>query len=291
MPQQIPPVGFPFRIFFEKKNKFLAAEDDVALVDPDVQSDNQLFVLGESPSKQTSDMFMIESFKCGRALQLDKNSKKLTLAELQPSYDGQWFSLTGGTGNSKDLLSAGPKSPAAIAIGDAIFIIDFSRGDVDVAVTYDLKVGKISQTTPAFIASQTVKNDSDATQTPSVNLSATKTVTKSFTYSMGFQITIGTKFRAGVPSVAEGEISSEISHHQDFEWGTATTEGTTVGYSVPVTAPPHSKVKATAVAKTSVIDVPAKIRFSSRRSSTFLETDIVYRGTTYWDFNVTYENV
>ncbi|KAJ5776964.1 hypothetical protein N7520_000210 [Penicillium odoratum] len=172
-----------------------------------------------------------------------------------------------------------------------IFILELRAGKYEVTADYDSSSGKIVNTVPSYIADQTVTNHSEATQSPSVNLTKSVTVTESFSQTSGFSITVGATFKVGVPLVAEGEVKTEMTVKHEFTMGQTSSISTTVGQVVPVTTPPHSSIKATATMKSSTIDVPCTITFKHKETGASIQSKVVYHGLSYWDFTVTYKNV
>ena len=70
---------------------------------------------------------------------------------------------------------------------------------------------------------KTITNPSAATA--SVDFSVAKSVTKTSSYShtVGVSVTTGTEFAVGIPLLAEGKVSLEISASYEHTWGKETS--------------------------------------------------------------------
>lgn len=310
----LPPPGFPFRFFSVNTNEFLSTKDGLTLSKSMIESVDQLFVLVEDPTSEKGDAFVIQSLQTGEVLHMGDNSK-LSLADKQSGHSSQRFTFEPRTVNSVagfSLFGFAPNSATASrpdieVTDDKIWSAVVSLFGAEVVdVVFDTKGGRLSQTAPQFLASETVTNDSSVTQSSEVNLEKSVAITHSFTATTGVALTVGATFEAGIPLVAEGQIKTEATAKQEFTWGHTTTTNTTVGHVVKVTAPPHSKVKATGAIKCSVVDIPCTMHLRARVPKEIClpgytihlnfnadyathKTKMMYHGLTYWDFNVHYE--
>lgn len=104
---------------------------------------------------------------------------------------------------------------------------------------------KITKEKPELIGSYTAQNQSDhddtISKTFSYSLSTTTTHTTNFTLSAG--IKVGAKGKAGVPFVAEGEVSTELSIGASYSWQNSESKSDTKTETNQYTGkiPPHSK--------------------------------------------------
>lgn len=102
--------------------------------------------------------------------------------------------------------------------------------------------------TPINVSSATLANQTTTTQQMSITFE--KSVSSSYTWSIGTGVTIGTSaaFKTGVPFVAKGEVtvSAEISFNASF--GETHTTSESFAYSANVSVPAGGQVTANAVA-------------------------------------------
>ncbi|EPS29613.1 hypothetical protein POX_b03363 [Penicillium oxalicum] len=157
---------------------------------------------------------------------------------------------------------------------------------------YDTRAGRLSDTAPMIVATETVRNNSDSPQTSDVNLSQSVSETHSFSFTAGFSIEVGTTISAGIPLVVDGQVQTKLTAKMDFTWGHSKTVTTTVGNRVAVQAAPNSTVRVTGSMKRSKVDVPCTLYLRSTLDRTVTtHSKVVYHGLTYWDFEVDYERV
>eukprot|EP01083_Nonionella_stella_P273807 929088_1 len=128
-------------------------------------------------------------------------------------------------------------------------------------VDFDLDSGSIVSQTPLIIGNKICDNLDGGSETHSMTLEVSKEVTNSnsFQRTHGFGITIGTEFKTGIPFVASGKISTEISTTHDFTYGEETIETQTIGGSFEVNCAPGEIIQAEASVWTAKLDVPYTI--------------------------------
>ena len=103
----------------------------------------------------------------------------------------------------------------------------FQEKDEVLDVLYSLDEGKISESKAKVIGTQTNKNNTDVDQT--INFQYTESMgesasnTSEFSNEIGVSLTIGTEFSAGVPALAEGKISTELTASSSHTWGESKT--------------------------------------------------------------------
>ena len=110
-----------------------------------------------------------------------------------------------------------------------------------------------------------------------------------FNYTLGFTITIGASGKAGVPFVAEDEVKVETSNSHTFTWGSETTESKVYETKFSVTAPPNSKMTASATVTRADIDVPFAIYSKSVATGDEVATEGIYKGVTHWNIECDYK--
>ena len=80
--------------------------------------------------------------------------------------------------------------------------------------------------------------------------------TESWGNTVGASITVGTKFKTGVPLFAEGEVSVEVSASYEHTWGKETYHETKYSTTVTCKAPPKTKVVCSYITNAARLDVP-----------------------------------
>ena len=108
----------------------------------------------------------------------------------------------------------------------------------------------------------------------------------SFEHQHGFQITVGTEFKAGFPCLAEGKVSVEVSTSHSWTWGETETYGQSYQAEFPVTAPPRSTVIAKALVWQQKLDVPYEMVIELGDGEIVKSTGI-WKGVS--TFNIHYE--
>ncbi|XP_063678598.1 natterin-3-like [Bolinopsis microptera] len=86
-----------------------------------------------------------------------------------------------------------------------------------------------------------------------------------FSRTTGASVTLGTSFEIGVPGIASGSISSEISASMEFSAGESSTVTKTVSVELPCTAPPNKKAVCKAVMIKDSVEVPYVMTWSHKR--------------------------
>ena len=64
-----------------------------------------------------------------------------------------------------------------------------------------------------------INNQGSSDQSVAMSISETVSETMSFSHSAGVSVTVGTEFSVGIPFLAEGKVSTEISTSYDFSYG------------------------------------------------------------------------
>ena len=80
--------------------------------------------------------------------------------------------------------------------------------------------------------------------------------TENWGNAAGAEISVGTSFSTGVPFIAEGEISMEVSASYEHTWGKETYHETTYSTTVTCKAPPKTKVVCSYITNSAKLDVP-----------------------------------
>lgn len=144
---------------------------------------------------------------------------------------------------------------------------------------------------PENIATARSSNTTNNQQTNTVTLRKLIEEESSFTSELGFMVTYGASFTAGIPDLGEATVSSSFTTSTRFEWGKVNRTSTEWSNAVPINMDPNSVYKVTATASVSNVDVPYTAYLQS--PTTFFETTIdgVYKSVTHYDFDTKYEKV
>jgi hypothetical protein len=125
------------------------------------------------------------------------------------------------------------------------------------SIEFDLRNGKLGAQSPENLGQITCNNKQGSiTRDCSRIISKTVAQTESYENSIGVGITVGTTFEAGVPFVAEGQISMELSTTYTHTWGDSTYEETKYEQNVKCTVPAKTSVVCKYVSYKAELDVP-----------------------------------
>jgi hypothetical protein len=165
-------------------------------------------------------------------------------------------------------------------------------------IKYHLGSAKILQSEPANLHSVIVKNFTDVAQTHQMHGSESVTQTSTWNTATGYKIGASTtvKGKAGVPLVAEGEVSITISaeFNQTYSWGSTTSNTKVHAFNTPVLVPPHTITRASVSITMSTIAVPYTLTGIARFKSGVkgpITFNGIYVGSNSHHQDVTYVNV
>ena len=92
------------------------------------------------------------------------------------------------------------------------------------SVTFDHKSGSVKKYRPERVGYQYIDNkDSSVEQSSTFTVSEQVDETKAFTHTAGVEVMVGTEFNCGVPLVASGSVSVEVTAGYEFSYGTEKT--------------------------------------------------------------------
>ncbi|PPQ78878.1 hypothetical protein CVT25_002421 [Psilocybe cyanescens] len=300
----VPPQGLFFRLLGYASNHVLVSRTHQ---DPEVTQHNvgdvhpdQFFQLLHGTGNHAG-LYAIKGRVSGKVL-WSRTSPDPNIGHIDGDgkYEDNWFKLEIGTGHhasgfrlfnpSSDtvLVSRTTFAPyvtnhhSSAVYDDQYFSFLFEDMVID-RVVYHVDKGKILASVPLVIADQTLENDSDEPQTMEFSVNETQEESSTFEYALGFTITIGASGKAGIPFVAEGEISVEASNSHNFTWGTTTTNSKSYTARLPVTARPHTVVRATSSVTRSTIDIPITVYSKSVSTGLEVKTEGKYTGVTTWN--------
>ena len=198
-------------------------------------------------------------------------------------YNGQTIPGKVGVTREKDSYLKGACVPYG---GKEYRINDFEVLVIDDAISHvEFQVDKAKKlaTTPKVIAQQENCNNSPETQTSEFSFSETLTNSFTFTHQAGVSISVGTKFKCGLPLVGDAEAEVVISGSYSFTWGESMSRSQTFAAKFPVKAGPRSTVVCKALVTETKLEVPYIVHLKSGNSSSG-----VWHGTSAWDLKVTY---
>jgi len=92
-----------------------------------------------------------------------------------------------------------------------------------IAMEYHVDKAKITPLRPTAVGGEEINNQGSSDQSVAMSISETVSETMSFSHSAGVSVTVGTEFSVGVPFLAEGKVSMEMSASYDFSYGTETS--------------------------------------------------------------------
>lgn len=216
-----------------------------------------------------------------------------------PDADDQYWKLLPGSGKrsgyfriqnlvtGKRIFSRDSQSPYFDHTGytdadDQYWTFIFEDMEVD-KVTYDLKKGVLTPQPPLELVRQTLENKTSSEQKMEFKLDQSTQHTTNFEYKAGFTISIGAKFKGGIPVVAETEISVDTSFSQELTFGKTSSFTKTYSSTIPVVAKPRTKVIGTFSVHKGNIQVPCTITMKSAKTGHKVDTHAVFSGITTWD--------
>ncbi|KAF5862027.1 hypothetical protein ETB97_012173 [Aspergillus alliaceus] len=139
---------------------------------------------------------------------------------------------------------------------------------------------------PRFVTN----NNPTASQTSEVNFRNSVAETPSFTLKSGFSLSVGACFSVGVTFIADGKVSTGFTAKKDFSWGQATTNTTTVGECISVTAPANlhseSDRQSQLLDNRCPMHPPSEIQVDNTVTT---HSNVVHHGLSYWKFQATYD--
>ena len=113
------------------------------------------------------------------------------------------------------------------------------------------------------LGTQLFENNSSIEQQFAWKFSKSVLTTSSFTNQVGASITVGTQFSCGVPILAQGKVSVEISASYSHTWGTQNTTQQAFEAEFPLKCPPSSSIEATATISQTRATVPYEFEWKT----------------------------
>lgn len=180
-------------------------------------------------------------------------------------------------------IDADGNQAVGVNSGHNIYFSDISSGcdcrtvdeesfDLD-KVDYDLNGAVISQQPPSSVGKKIVRNSSSQSQSSTYVVSRTITETSSFQHTAGASVSVGTSFKTGVPYIAEGEISVEVSASYEYSAGTENSEERTVQAEFACVGAPYKITECNALMFSDQINVPYTRTWTQKEDPTCHCTD------------------
>lgn len=203
------------------------------------------------------------------------------------SEDGKWR-LDIGTDAVKKSIPASHNSWATrLRIQDADPVTDVEIS----GIVYDVDNATILSSGPAELYRQRLENNSSVQQSSTISGSESVTETTGWSDSLGIMVGAKTKFKTGVPFLAEAEIELSMELTTTFTWNGSESKSKTWSFDCPVVVPPYSVIVGLVAATVSTIAVPYTLKGTMvHRSGARVPCDIhgIYTGTNSHDLTVTF---
>lgn len=296
----IPPTGFQFRLVNKYTNNVIFAKND-GLNDYSGGTiyDDQWFTLEDAGE---SNKYYIKSTygpNGGKVIY----AKSSGVGIYNKEYADQRMVLEAGTGDmlgsfrirndysgmviasqgSKDLVSYHSDESK---YPDQYWQFYFEDTEID-RVEYAIDKGTITGTGPGTPMITWVRNEDSRPATLTGHVGGKYAETSTFTYSVGFSIAVGAKASFGVPGIAGGEISTQYTILNNYEWSKTSSWENNVGADVATEVPGHMRKEIVGSINRSTLNVPCTVYSKSKKTGTEVITKAEYKGTPVWGFGYT----
>lgn len=126
---------------------------------------------------------------------------------------------------------------------------DINENDYELeSINYHSAEGSVDAYPPERVGFQNIDNRNSSTeQSTTFSVSNEVTETASFSHTAGASVTVGTEFRTGIPVIASGSVSVEVSAHYEFSSGIEYSETKTIQADYNCNAPPGKTVRCEAL--------------------------------------------
>ena len=152
--------------------------------------------------------------------------------------------------------------------------------DVEVVdVKYDLENKICHDKIPRIITTQDFTNDTSVVQNLKFTVEETVTETSTFEHKLAFDI----KFKSGMRCGEFYTVSSEKSISKSLTLGTTKSVTKKLLREFPLTANPHTKIKAEAIVEEGMVDIPYTITLRSNFTKVEVKYSGIWKGMTTSD--------
>jgi len=164
--------------------------------------------------------------------------------------------------------------------------LQFNLAVAVVKVDFDLDKAVILGSIPQTVARKTLQNTSNTEESMTFDVVEKVEETSAFESSAGVSATIGTEFSTGLPCVAEGKVSEELTASFEATWGKTQTFSTEITKSYPIIAPANTTVTCQVVLTKTKLTVPYTFTLADGTTE-----NGTWTGTSAWDVKAKYEKV
>jgi len=156
---------------------------------------------------------------------------------------------------------------------------EINQNDYDlVGVVYDKTGGAVKAFRPEQVGYQHIDNSDGSTeQSTTFTVSEEVTETASFTHTAGASVTVGTEFSVGIPAIASGSVSVEVSVSYEFSYGTERSETKSMEAQYNCVAPAGKSVSCEALLFKYQLDVPYTQTWQHKRLPCTCQSKGVFR--------------
>lgn len=248
--------------------------------------------------------YAIKSKVTGRVIFSKASAPYVGAIDSNGKYDDNWFKLEVGTGKNANyfrlrsffvdlVIFSNEKVTLGNYAAEPVYddqYFTFVFEDMEISrIVYTLDQAQILSNTPVVIGSQVNNNLTSHDQTMEFSFSETKTTSYSFDYTEGFTITVGASAKVNIPLVAEFGVKVDVSNSHSLKWGSVSTESKVYAAKFSVTAPPNTKITATATVTRSELEVPFTIYSKSVATGYEVVTKGIYHGVNFWNTRCDYK--
>lgn len=148
---------------------------------------------------------------------------------------------------------------------------------------------------PGVSLSQIATNGTSTDQTATLSVTYNKSTTTGWKTSTTLKIGASAKVKAGIPFLAEGEVTTTTEFTQGFEWNKSETKSESITVSLPVKVPPGKSVVGKCTWKQSSLNIPfvavGKIKFNGYPDLLPVTMEGVYDGVATHDIRTWWKEV
>ena len=154
-------------------------------------------------------------------------------------------------------------------------------------ITYQTDQAQITQLSPEAIGRKELDNR-NATGISIIEFTVSKTVTEtqSFTHTVGASVTVGTEFKTGIPFVAEGKVSVEVTASYEYEYGTQRSVSRTREITFTCQGVPRRKTVCIVRLHYNKLDVPYTMVLKHKRKGCTCESKGIFTGVASTDMQM-----
>jgi len=153
-----------------------------------------------------------------------------------------------------------------------------------VDVSFKLSDAVLGKSTPTSLVRQVLPNNTSHEQSMTLIVAEKYEETSMFENTVGVSASVGTTFSTGLPFVAEGEVSLELTASFDATWGKSQTFSRETNATFPIIAPPNTNVVCDVVMTKTKLSVPFILTLADGRHETGTWT-----GLSGWDIKAHYK--